>query len=394
MKINTLLSKIKHFLGCVVIIGASVVLILSSINKHKIAENSSIQHKNEVKIEQIVTDKEIEERKIDLNQAKIDRANTFITSINTDTQLICTTINGNYNSKYQRKSDDEFVFFNNASIEMVNSFVCKVGIYTSDIHFSVQNNGNVSISYNKNAIQVLSTEITNTTYTDDKDIFGKAYDKKDMVAIIENNTQNIKDYVLSNDEYMSNAEKSLQQYYTSLAKDMGVYSVSFNNGTTSIVTPSYKFKNATNVKYGHNNEPLNDIQYIVLHSTANPNMTAEDHINWLNNYNATGQNSTHFYCDDEYVVQALNLHTKGWHTGNDYNDISIGIEICEFTDIDKQERALQNTKELVHILKQMYPNAKVVTHKMVSSYSKNCPTIVYGKNAILTEDEFFKIMLE
>ena len=51
-------------------------------------------------------------------------------------------------------------------------------------------------------------------------------------------------------------------------------------------------------------------------------------------------------------------------------------------------QAIQNARTVVNILKRKYPNARVVTHKEVSDWSKPCPSFIYGENPIMTEDEF------
>ena len=110
---------------------------------------------------------------------------------------------------------------------MINSYISKIGIYTSDLVFSSDKQGNVTITYSKDNLQVISTEITNTTYSDNRDLFGKGYSKQELVAIIENNTDEIKQQILSNQDYILQAEKSLQDYYINLAKSMNVKSITF-----------------------------------------------------------------------------------------------------------------------------------------------------------------------
>lgn len=370
----------------------------------------------EISIKQQVNDKNIDLLKQQLKQQNeinkeaqrkknVKQANLFINTIHSsDTQLVCNTISGEYQSDYQRKSEDDFIFFNNASIHMVNSYISKIGIYTSDLTFSSDEQGNVTITYSKDNLQILSTEITNTTYSDGKDLFGKDYSKQELVAIIENNTDAIKQQILSNQDYILQAEESLQDYYINLAKSMNVKSITFNNNekTSTYITlpnPSYTYKDCTTVKYGHANKKLNaeDVKYIILHGTGATaiNVSAENHIAWLNNDNAKDQCATHFYVDEDSINQALPLDIISWNAGQNYNDKSISIEICTFDDEEKQLQAMSNAKELLDNLRVKFPNAEIVSHKQVSSWGKACPSFIYDSNtSIMTEEEFFNTMLK
>ena len=399
----------------IIICAFGIVIIFSNLSFTKTQPAQQEQLiQQEISIKQQVNDKNIDLLKQQLKQQNeinkeaqrkknVKQANLFINTIHSsDTQLVCNTISGEYQSDYQRKSEDDFIFFNNASIHMVNSYISKIGIYTSDLAFSSDKQGNVTITYSKDNLKILSTEITNTTYSDGKDLFGKGYSKQELVAIIENNTDAIKQQILSNQDYILQAEESLQDYYINLAKSMNVKSITFNNNekTSTYITlpnPSYTYKDCTTVKYGHANKKLNaeDVKYIILHATANMNVDAKSHIWWLNNDTATDQCATHFYVDEDSINQALPLDIISWNAGENYNDKSISIEICTFSDEEKQLQAISNAKELLDKLRVKFPNAEIVTHEQVSSYGKKCPSFVYDSNtAIMTEEEFFNTMLK
>ena len=412
MKLFKRIEQLGKNILKIIICTFGIIIIFSNLNiiKSNPSFTTTQPIQREINIQQQATDKNIDLLKQQLKQQNkeiqrkknVEQANLFINTIHSsDTQLVCNTISGEYQSDYQRKSKDDFIFFNNASIYMINSYISKIGIYTSDLMFSSDKQGNVTITYSKDNLQVLSTEITNTTYSDNRDLFGKGYSKQELVAIIENNTDEIKQQILSNQDYILQAEKSLQDYYINLAKSMNVKSITFNNNekTSTYITlpnPSYIYKDYTTVKHGHANKPLNakNVKYIILHATANMNVDAKSHIDWLNNDNAKDQNSCHFYIDDTGIYQALPLNIISWNAGENYNDKSISIEICTFDDEEKQLQAISNAKELLDNLRVKFPNAEIVTHNQVSSWQKPCPIFVYGDDAIMNEEEFFNTMLK
>ena len=414
MKLFKRIEQLGKNILKIIICTFGIIIIFSNLNiiKSNPSFNKTQPIQREINIQQQATDKNIDLLKQQLKQQNkeiqrkknVEQANLFINTIHSsDTQLVCNTISGEYQSDYQRKSKDDFIFFNNASIYMINSYISKIGIYTSDLMFSSDKQGNVTITYSKDNLQVLSTEITNTTYSDNRDLFGKGYSKQELVAIIENNTDEIKQQILSNQDYILQAEKSLQDYYINLAKSMNVKSITFNNNekTSTYITlpnPSYIYKDYTTVKHGHANKPLNakNVKYIILHGTGTTatNVSAENHIIWLNNDNAKDQNACHFYVDEDSINQALPLDIISWNC-KDYNDKSISIEICTFDDEEKQLQAISNAKELLDKLRVKFPNAEIVTHKLVSNWSKPCPSFVYDNNtSIMNEEEFFNTILK
>ena len=157
--------------------------------------------------------------------------------------------------------------------------------------------------------------------------------------------------------------------------------------------------NCTNVKYGHNNTPLSkeNVKYIIIHGTGEE-VKDVDAMNFITNLNRDDggelnnkKNATHFYIDDSKIVQALDLNIESWNAGEEYNPYSISLEICTYINKSKQEQAIRNAVSLVEILKKEYPQAKIVSHKQVSSYGKKCPSFIYGDDAIMNEDTFLEM---
>lgn len=382
----------KRVLFEMLVISSIVVCSLTFINKdNNVAPLLTTTNQS---VEQITKEQEKMEVAIDIKKEildeKLTKAEAMVSRSSEDLELVLVSLDGCINTTHSRKTEDDFVFFNNANLNVKLDFTCKIGISVSDIKFEVLNDGGVGIYYNKDDIKILSTQINNTTYSENKDVFGKKFSKAELISIIESNTDKITTAIANNDKYINKAEKTLQSYYYDMAKNYGVYSVCLN-GKTTIANKTYNFFDCTNVKYGHNNSTLKqeDVKYIILHGTGNVNVDAKSHIDWLNNDNATGQNSTHFYVDPTGIYQALNTNIVSWNA-KEYNNKSVSIEICTYDNATKQLQAIQNAKIIVDILKRKFPNAEVVTHKQVSDWNKPCPSFIYDNNAVMTEEEFLK----
>lgn len=126
-------------------------------------------------------------------------------------------------------------------------------------------------------------------------------------------------------------------------------------------------------------------QYITIHNTGNPNATALAHGNYLSK-NSIAERlpvSYHFTVDDLHIVQHLPLNESGWHTGDGTNGPgnrkSIGIEICEFTDTNRQLKAEENAYRLTAFLcntLNISPDFVVQHHHWTR---KNCPRVLRGR---------------
>ena len=385
----------KRVLIEMLVISSVVVCSLTFINKDKGTTpllTTTTQTVEQVTKEQEKMDEAIDIKKEMLNE-KLTRAEAMITKTSEDLELVLLTLDGSINTTHARKTEDDFVFFNQANLNVKLDFTCKIGISVNDIKFEVLNDGGVGITYNKDDIKILSTQINNTTYSENKDVFAKRFSKAELLAIIEGNTDKIKTAVENNDKYINKAEKALQSYYCEMGKTCGIYSICFNGGKTTIINKTYNFFDCTNVKHGYDSNAMlkqEEVKYIILHGTSNDGVSAQQHINWLNNDNASGQCATHFYVDPSGIYQALDLNIPSWNCKG-HNNESVSVEICTYDNNTKQMQAIQNARTVVNILKRKYPNARVVTHKEVSDWNKPCPSFIYGDNPIMTEDEFLNI---
>ena len=386
----------KRMLFDMLVISSIVVCSLTFINKDNNKDVTPLLTTTNRSVEEVTKEQEKMDVAIDIKKeilnGKLTKANAMVSRSSEDVELVLVTLDGSINTTHSRKKADDFVFFNNANLNVKLDFTCKIGISVSDIKFEVLNDGGVGIDYDKEDIKVISTEIKNTTYSEHTDIFAKKFSKSELISIIEGNLDKIKSAIGDSNKYINKAEKTLQSYYYDMAKTCGVYSVCFNGGKTVIANKTYNFFDYTNVKYGHNNTPLKqeNVKYIILHGTGNMNVSAEKHIKWLNDDTATDQNACHFYVDPTGIYQALNTNIVSWNA-KEYNNKSVSIEICTYSDNTKQMQSIHNAKVVVDILKRQFPNAKIVTHKEVSDYGKKCPIFVYGDDAIISEEEFLNI---
>ena len=385
----------KRVLVEMLVISSVVVCSLTFINKDNNKDVTPLLTTTNQTVEQITKEQEKMDVAIDIKKELLDekltKANAMISKTSEDVELVLVTLDGSINTTHARKTEDDFVFFNNANLNVKLDFTCKIGISINNIKFEVLDDGGVGIQYNKDDIKILSTQINNTTYSENKDVFGKKFSKAELISIIEGNMDKIKEAVGNNDKYINKADKVLQRYYYDMGKTFGVYGICLN-GKTTIINKTYNFFDYTNVKYGHNNSPLKqeNVEYIIVHGTGNMNVDAKSHIKWLNDNSASGQCATHFYVDPSGIYQALDLNLVSWNCKG-HNNESVSVEICTYDNNTKQMQAIQNARTVVDILKRKYPNARVVTHKEVSDWGKPCPSFIYGDNPIMTEDEFLNI---
>lgn len=125
-------------------------------------------------------------------------------------------------------------------------------------------------------------------------------------------------------------------------------------------------------------------EYITIHDTASPDATAAAHGNYLTK-NSIAEKlpvSWHFTIDDVDIVQHLPLNESGYHAGDGNgpgNRKSIGIEICEFTNLNKRLKAEENAIEFIAYLAHalLIPITGIKQHHHWSG--KNCPRILRGR---------------
>lgn len=122
---------------------------------------------------------------------------------------------------------------------------------------------------------------------------------------------------------------------------------------------------------------------ITVHMTDNPNTSAQANHNYMKNLNKSGDRiaSWHFTVDDMNIIQAQSTNYKTFHAGSGVgNNTSIGVEICMYSDVERQLKAYRNAMELIKILMKFHniKEDKVVRHYDWSR--KHCPSwLIEGK---------------
>ena len=123
---------------------------------------------------------------------------------------------------------------------------------------------------------------------------------------------------------------------------------------------------------------------ICIHNTGNIDASAKNNHQYQKNNNKSKIGaiaSWHFTCGWDYIYQAQSTNYKSYHTGTtNGNNTSIGIEICQYSDKEKQLQAYKNAIELVKIL-MAYHNFNINQVKRHKDFSgKHCPAwLIEGK---------------
>lgn len=122
---------------------------------------------------------------------------------------------------------------------------------------------------------------------------------------------------------------------------------------------------------------LQSISYITMHNTGLVDVKANNFHRSLKRENALTngrQASWTFTVDDIEIYQEVPTSWETWHSGtSNGNKNSISIEMCMWSDKEKQRKTYDNSARLVAELMKMHniPISKVVQHNNWSG--KNCP---------------------
>lgn len=122
---------------------------------------------------------------------------------------------------------------------------------------------------------------------------------------------------------------------------------------------------------------------ICYHQTGNVDASAKANHNYMKNCNKNGSRiaSWHFTVGHDYIYQAQSTNYKCYHAGTTAgNNTSIGVEICMYSDKEKQIQAYKNAIELGKILMGYHKFSinQVKRHKDFSG--KHCPAwLIEGK---------------
>lgn len=150
-----------------------------------------------------------------------------------------------------------------------------------------------------------------------------------------------------------------------------------------------------------------NLKYIVIHETAvtkDGAVAANYYASFINNYNSRGiQASSKFVVDDKSIFQLMDIEAVEWAIGaadpskSDISDFtSASIEMCVNADGD-YGKTVANTIFLVRKILEKYPDLKLKQHADaysewsedgLTSFQKNCPTILRSGNAWWNWEKF------
>ena len=283
-----------------------------------------------------------------------------------------------------------------------------IDIYYKDIDYYIDNgiyneyDDLLHIDFDIEDIYIKSIETYDGVITTDKKLFGKKYDSQDGVSLVEIGVNDLRDKLIADGYMTQRAYDNLNEYFNEICNEIGIIDFILNQESfqsnnlilnaksidySSVfgISSNYNYIENELIKNNHPNKDLDSLDYIVIHSTACKDVTALDFYDRCNSGSERGT-SANFFIDNENVVRLLDVTQASYHTGVDnksgidnYN--SIGIEICEFTDSDKQEKAINNAVEFVSYIKELFPNVKIVTHRDAKDNRTLCPNV-------LSDDEF------
>lgn len=377
-----LLSKL-----IIVVMVLILVYFVSDIIKDNKKEYdlTEIQKQTEAKVvedQRLRAEADLTKAILDVRTSKSER---FVNEVTNEIEYITLKQDGTNSVEHSRLNEDAGWWkktFTESSITVNFDYAAIFSIATSDINIYVSD-GVVHIDYDPNIIDVKSIEVSNITTTSKKDWFGKKYSNQELVSIVDLAKENIYKELNADANLKKESSDNLNTYFTELAKKMELDGFIINN--EEIIEQPYTFIDKGNVKYNHPFEHLQSVDYIVIHSTDCIDLDAMDFYNRLNTSKTERGTSANYYVDDKNVVEAIDNNLKSYHCGinnkiNCTNNNSLGLEITEFGDPVRQQKAIENAVSFVNeVLLKEFPNAKVLMHRQVKP--TQCPHI-------LTDEQF------
>jgi N-acetylmuramoyl-L-alanine amidase len=131
-------------------------------------------------------------------------------------------------------------------------------------------------------------------------------------------------------------------------------------------------------------EKLEEVKFIVSHSTGNPGSTAYANRNYFNNHQPHA--SAHTFIDDRYILEIIPLDEKAWHVlyskptdnrmfGADANDAAIGVELCYGGNINFTEAYNRYVWYHAYLCQKfnLAPSKHIVSHKTLDPERRTDP---------------------
>jgi N-acetylmuramoyl-L-alanine amidase len=380
-------STHRRLLSKVIIIVMLIILgcLIKNLLSNKVnANDTQTKTENLTKVEAKVVEQEKLKAEANITKAVLDvrasKSKRFVEEINNEIEYITLSESGKHSISHSRLNEDTGKikkFFKKSNIEVNFDYTGIFSIPTSDI-FMYVDDGAVHIEYDPDKIIVKSVETSNVTTQSDKALFGKEYSNQEVLSLLEIAKDDISKQLKNDSNLKTQSINNLNVYFTKVAKKLEIEELVINDET--VIEPSYQFINNGTIAHNQPNEALNSAEFIIIHSTACSDITALQFYDTLNNAPTQRGTSCHFYIDDVNVVQAIATNLKSYNCGvnNDSgidNNNSLSLEICEFTDPERQQKAIENASDFVkNVLLKEFPNCAVVAHR--DAKATQCPRIL------------------
>lgn len=131
-------------------------------------------------------------------------------------------------------------------------------------------------------------------------------------------------------------------------------------------------------------EKLENVKFIVSHSTGNPGSTAYANRRYFDTRQPSA--SAHTFIDDKYILEIIPLDEKAWHVlynkpadnelfGEDANDAAIGVELCYGGGINFTEAYKRYVWYHAYLCKtfSLDPNRHIVSHHTLDPERRSDP---------------------
>lgn len=111
---------------------------------------------------------------------------------------------------------------------------------------------------------------------------------------------------------------------------------------------------------------------VTVHNTANPNSTARNNRDYFSSHK-DARASTHYVVDDVEIIRCIPEDEVSWHAGSVANGSSVSLEVCEFTDPVRQQRANEKAADLLAdiLTRRGWGIEQIRTHQYWTG--KDCP---------------------
>lgn len=380
------MKLLKKYLKYIILIGGMTLTFIFGLKMNQPSSAQALVVEEQKMIEQRETNIVNTRKNIDIQKQlqaeRIKSAKDLVTSLEAKNELILLEVKGQYTETFDKTPDNNkwTEWLKNSEMEMVIDYKAIYSIPLDRVIFTINEAGIINVDYDLEAIEVRSVEIMHHTPLPSRSIMGSKYTYDELIACIEIGKDGIRDNLQNNLEYTMEAKKNFESSIAKLSRSFGVYAITFNNGT-ALQTSAVSFKNNGTAKYGSKYATLSNVEYVVVHSTANLNADGDAHWKYLNNNEEAA--GAHFYVDADSVDQMYDLKFQSYHCGGGpkiNNGNSIGIEICEFDDPVLQQKAIDNAIRFIEdvLSPALDENVELVTHNDVTG--KDCPRIMIGQS--------------